>query len=103
LEILCAARQRGHGVLFVTLHLGNWEHGGLLLNQLGIKLTVLTQAEPEGGLTELRIASRRRYGVESLIIGQDSFAFLEVNKQLQAGAALALSLDRPPAQGAVEV
>ena len=103
LEIIQAARRRGHGILFVTLHLGNWEHGGQLLNQLGLPLTVLTQAEPDDGLTALRIASRRRCGVETLIIGQDSFAFIEVIKRLQAGAALALSLDRPPPQGGVAV
>ncbi len=42
LEIIRTARQRGHGTLFITLHLGNWEHGGLLLTQLGIRLTILT-------------------------------------------------------------
>jgi len=103
LDIIRAARQRGRGVLFVTLHLGNWEHGGFLLAQLGIPLTILTQAEPDDGLTELRIALRRRCGVETLIVGQDSFAFLEVIERLQAGSALALSLDRPPARGGVVV
>jgi predicted RND superfamily exporter protein/lauroyl/myristoyl acyltransferase len=103
LEIIRTAQQRGRGILFITLHLGNWEHGGLLLNQLGIPLTVLTQAEPDDGLTDLRIASRRRCGVETLIIGQDSFAFVEVIKRLQEGAALAISLDRPPARGGVPV
>ena len=103
LEIIRTAQQRGCGILFITLHLGNWEHGGLLLNQLGIPLTVLTQAEPDDGLTDLRIALRRRCGVETLIIGQDSFAFVEVIKRLQAGAALAISLDRPPAKGGVPV
>jgi uncharacterized protein len=103
LEIIQTARQRGRGVLFITLHLGNWEHGGLLLNQLGIPLTVLTLAEPDDGLTDLRIALRRRYGVGTLVIGQDSFAFVEVIKRLEAGAALAIALDRPPARGGVTV
>jgi predicted RND superfamily exporter protein/lauroyl/myristoyl acyltransferase len=103
LEIIQAARQRGHGTLFITLHLGNWEHGGLLLNQFGIRLTILTQAEPDDGLTDLRIAARARYGVDTLIIGEDSFAFVEVIKQLQAGADLAVSLDRPPERGGVPV
>ena len=103
LEIIRAARQRGHGVLFITLHLGNWEHGGLLLNELGIRLTVLTLAEPDDGLTRIRIESRRRCGVETLIIGQDNFAFVEVIKQLEAGADLAVSLDRPPPQGGVPI
>ncbi|HEX7577283.1 MAG TPA: MMPL family transporter, partial [Verrucomicrobiae bacterium] len=103
LEIIHAARRRGYGTLFITLHLGNWEHGGLLLNQLGIRLTILTQAEPDDGLTDLRKAARTRYGVDTLIIGDDNFAFVEVIKQLQAGADLAVSLDRPPDRGGVTV
>ncbi len=101
LEIIRTARQRGRGTLFITLHLGNWEHGGLLLTQLGIRLTILTVAEPDDGLTDLRIEARRRCGVETLVIGQDDFAFVEVIQQLQAGANLAISLDRPPEKGGV--
>ena len=103
LEIIQGARRRGRGIIFITLHLGNWEHGGKLLNQFDIPLTILTQAEPDDSLTALRIESRRRCGVETLIIGQDSFAFIEVIKRLQDGAALALALDRPPARGGVAV
>ncbi len=103
LEIIRAARARGRGTLFITLHLGNWEHGGLLLNQHGIRLTILTLAEPDDGLTALRKASRARFGVDTLIIGRDSFAFVEVIKQLQAGADLAISLDRPPEHGGVHI
>jgi lauroyl/myristoyl acyltransferase len=99
LEIIHTARRRGHGALFITLHLGNWEHGGLLLKQLGIKLTILSLAEPDDGLTDLRNAARARYGVDTLIIGEGDFAFVEVIKRLQAGADLALSLDRPPERG----
>ncbi len=103
LEIIHAARRRGRGTLFITLHLGNWEHGGLLLNQLGIRLTILSQAEPDDGLTDLRKAARARYGVDTLIIGDDGFAFVEVIKRLQAGADMAVSLDRPPNRGGVPV
>jgi lauroyl/myristoyl acyltransferase len=103
LEIIHAARRRGRGTLFITLHLGNWEHGGLLLNQLGIRLTILTQAEPDDGLTDMRKAARARYGVDTLIIGDDGFAFVEVIKRLQAGADMAVSLDRPPERGGVAV
>lgn len=99
LEIIHSARRRGRGALFITLHLGNWEHGGLLLKQLGIPLTILSLAEPDDGLTELRNAARARYGVDTLIIGEDDFAFVEVIKRLQAGANLAVSLDRPPDRG----
>ncbi len=103
LDIIRTARQRGYGTLFITLHLGNWEHGGLLLTQLGIRLTILTQAEPDDGLTDLRIAARACYGVDTLIIGEGSFAFVEVIKQLQDGADLAISLDRPPERSGVPI
>ncbi|MGA2245263.1 MAG: lysophospholipid acyltransferase family protein [Verrucomicrobiota bacterium] len=103
LEIIHTARRRGRGTLFITLHLGNWEHGGLLLKQLGIRLTVLTQPEPDDGLTDIRTAARARYGVDTLIIGDDGFAFVEVIKRLQAGADMAVSLDRPPDRGGVPV
>jgi predicted exporter/lauroyl/myristoyl acyltransferase len=103
LDIIKTASKRGRGVLFITLHLGNWEHGGLLLSQLGMPLTVLTLAEPDDGLTALRVTLRRRCGVETLMIGQDSFAFIEVIKKLQTGAALAISLDRPPPRGGVPI
>ena len=95
-EIIRAACKRGRGVLFLTPHLGNWEHGGLLLAQMGIKLTVLTQPEPEDSLTDLRSASRARWGMETLIVGRDAFALVEVIKRLQDGAALAITIDRPP-------
>ena len=98
-----SAYRRGRGVLFVVLHVGNWEHGGLLLANMGIKLTVLTQAEPEAGLTELRSASRARWGIDTLIVGRDQFAFVEVIKRLQNGAALALSIDRAAGRGSVLV
>ncbi len=103
LEIIRTARARGRGVMFITLHLGNWEHGGLLLHQLEIPLTVLTLAEPDDGLTDLRIELRRRCGVGTLVIGQDSFAFVEVIKRLQAGEALAISLDRPVERGGAPI
>jgi predicted RND superfamily exporter protein/lauroyl/myristoyl acyltransferase len=99
LEIIRAAQKRGRGIVFITLHLGNWEHGGLLLKQLGFQLTILSLAEPDDGLTELRNQARARYGVNTLIIGEGDFAFVEVIKQLQSGANLALSLDRPPERG----
>jgi lauroyl/myristoyl acyltransferase len=97
-----AARERNVGMLLVTAHLGNWEFGAPFLIERGVKLLVLTQAEPKG-LTEIRQASRARWGIETLVIGTDAFAFLEVIKRLQDGAAVALLIDRPPPATAVTV
>jgi len=94
---------RGKGVLLVTPHLGNWEFGGAFLVQHNIKLLVLTQPEPDAKLTELRQASRAQWGVETLVVGEDAFAFVEIIKRLQSGAMVALLVDRPPAQTEVPV
>jgi lauroyl/myristoyl acyltransferase len=102
-EIFAAAHARGKGVLLVTPHLGNWEFGGAFLAQRGYQLLVLTQAEPEQRLTELRQKSRARRGIETLVVGQDAFAFVEIIKRLQDGATVALLVDRPPAPTAVSV
>jgi KDO2-lipid IV(A) lauroyltransferase len=97
------AQARGRGVLLVTVHLGNWELGAPLLASKGVKLLVITQAEPGRGFTELRKELRGRWGIETLVIRQDLFAFVEVINRLQAGATIALLIDRPPEPSAVQV
>jgi KDO2-lipid IV(A) lauroyltransferase len=102
-ERFLACQTQGQGVLLVMTHLGNWEIGAPLLARRGVRLLVLTQAEPGNGLTELRIASRAKWGIETLVVGNDSFAFVEVIKRLQEGATVALLIDRPTAPTAVRV
>jgi KDO2-lipid IV(A) lauroyltransferase len=102
-EHFTAAHARGKGVLLVTPHLGNWEFGGAFLVEHGYKLLVLTQPEPDPKLTELRQRSRSLRGVETLVVGEDAFAFIEIIKRLQAGATVALLVDRPPEKTAVNV
>ena len=97
------ARQRRRGVLLLTPHLGNWEIGGPLLVQRGVKLITITQAEPGQGFTELRRQSRARWGIETIVVGDDGFAFVEIIKRLQDGATVALLIDRPPSVKAATV
>lgn len=102
-EILEAARAPGRGVLLVTPHLGNWELGGAFMVQHGYELVVLTQDEPDPRLTALRQAARTRRGIETLVVGGDAFAFVEIIRRLQQGAIVALLVDRPPAPTAVKI
>jgi len=102
-DLFASAQARGRGVLMLTPHLGNWELGGPLLTSRGVRLLVLTQPEPGSGLTELRRASRARWGIETLVVRQDAFAFVEVIQRLQEGATVALLIDRPPSPTAVTV
>ncbi len=98
-----AARSRGKGVLLITPHVGNWEFGAPFLRRRGISLQVITQAEPQDSLTDLRKASRARWGIETLVIGENPFAFVEVIRRLEQGVTVALLVDRPPAASAVTV
>ena len=102
-EHFTTAHERGKGVLLLTAHLGNWEFGAPLLVSRGIRLYVITLAEPGEAFTALRQASRSRRGIETLVIGNDPFAFVEIIKKLQAGATIALLMDRPPVASAVTV
>lgn len=94
-EALQFAHARGTGVLLVTIHLGNWELGSDAIKSKGMDLVVLSNPEPDPRLTEMREAARRRMGIETIIVGDDPFAFVEVIKRLREGAAVALLLDRP--------
>jgi predicted RND superfamily exporter protein/lauroyl/myristoyl acyltransferase len=102
-EQFAQAQAQGHGVLLLTPHLGNWEFGGPVLAEHGVRLLVVTQPEPGTGFTQLRQASRARWNIDTLVIGDDPFAFMEIIRRLQAGAVIALLVDRPPPATAVNV
>lgn len=102
-EHFVAAREQGRGILLVTPHLGNWEFGGPLMSRKGVTLQVISLAEPGQGFTELRRASRARWKIETLVIRDDPFAFLEIIRRLESGATVALLVDRPPPATAVTV
>jgi lauroyl/myristoyl acyltransferase len=102
-EHFVTAQAPGNGVLLLTPHLGNWEFGGPLLTKKGVGLQVITLAEPGGDFTEMRQASRARWNIETLVIGSDPMAFLEVIRRLEKGATVALLVDRPPPPTAVMV
>jgi lauroyl/myristoyl acyltransferase len=97
------ARARNRGVLLLTPHLGNWEFGGPMMTRRGVSLQVLTLAEPGRGFTELRQASRARWQIETLVVGDNPLAFVEIIQRLEAGATVALLIDRPPPPSAVTV
>ena len=102
-ELLQKAIAQKRGVLIVTPHLGNWEFGSPMLTERGIPLLVVSLVEPSRGLTELRAAARAGQGVETLVIGNDPFAAVEIIRRLEAGAVVALLVDRPIGSSATTV
>lgn len=97
------AQQRQRGILFVTIHLGNWEFGAPLLTQRGVRLQVITLAEPDQSLTDLRQRARQRWGIETLALSDDPFAAVEIIRRLEANNSVAMLMDRPPPSTAVTV
>src|SRR2546421_639985 len=102
-EHFLAAQERQKGVLLLTPHLGDWEFGGPWLARRGVSLQVITLAEPGDDFTKLRQASRARWNIETIVIRDDPFAFVEVIRRLESGATVALLIDRPPPPTATTV
>jgi lauroyl/myristoyl acyltransferase len=102
-ERIEAARTGGRGALLLTPHLGNWELGAPWLARRGIDLHVVTLREPAAGLTELRQRARARHGIQTHVVGQHPFAFVEMVNLLTAGQVVALLVDRPSPASAVSV
>lgn len=94
-EHLQRARDGGKGCLLVTGHLGFFELGGLVMAQLGFPMTALTLPEPTTALTEWRADFRARWGVKTIVVGNDSFSVLDIVRSLQNGAFVASLADRP--------
>ncbi len=77
-ELLAQAQEQKRGVLILTCHLGNWEFGGPWLAKRGVTLQVVTLAEPGQNFTKLRQESRARWKIDTLVIGEDPLAFIEI-------------------------
>ncbi|HYE30417.1 MAG TPA: lysophospholipid acyltransferase family protein [Methylomirabilota bacterium] len=90
------AYARGKGLIIVTPHLGNWEFGAPLITRRKIKLQVISFTEPDERLGSLRQKGRERWGVETVFIGDNPFAFVQVIQHLERGGVVALLMDRPP-------
>jgi lauroyl/myristoyl acyltransferase len=92
-----------NGTLLVTPHLGNWEIGGALLAAYNVRFVAVTQAEPSSAFTGARMQARAQRGIETVVVGQDAFSFLELIRKLQSGATVAMLIDRPGPASSVQV
>jgi lauroyl/myristoyl acyltransferase len=95
IEHIETARAMGKGCLFVTGHLGFFELGGLVMSRMGYPITALTLPEPTSDLTQWRADFRRRWGVETVVVGGDAFSAVEITRSLRGGSMVALLCDRP--------
>lgn len=89
------ALNRGRGVILVTAHLGNWELGGTLLALDGWPINVVTLEEPTGELTRTRDAYRKRLGIRTITVGDNTFSFVEMIAALRRNEIVCMLVDRP--------
>jgi lauroyl/myristoyl acyltransferase len=102
-EFLEAGRQRGKGTLLLTGHLGAWELGGMVLAAAGFPVSVVTLEEPTPELDAWRRKYRARFGIRTITVGSDKFAFLEIMQALRRNELVAMLVDRPYLNSGVEV
>lgn len=102
-EYLQSVQARGQGALMVTGHLGFFELGGLVMSELGFPVTALTLPEPTNELTKWRTDFRARWGVKTIVIGNDAFSVVNIVRELNEGAFIATLIDRPYDGSGVEV
>jgi lauroyl/myristoyl acyltransferase len=102
-ENLKKAHDAGKGCFIVMPHLSFFELGGYIMDKLGFRTTALSYPEPSHELGRWRAMYRQRWGVDTLEIGEDEFAFLAVLKELRKGRFVAALVDRPAAAHALPI
>ena len=102
-QFLEAARRNGRGTLLITGHLGAWELGGMVLAADGFPVNVVTMAEPTSELNEWRQKYRQRFGIKTVTVGADKFAFIEIIQALRRNELVAMLVDRPYLNSGIEV
>ena len=87
----------GHGAILMSIHLGNWELGGLGLAERGYRMNVLTFREPDEKVNRQREELRRQRGINFIYVDRDStspFAIVEAVNALNRNEVLAVLGDR---------
>ena len=95
LEHLRSACADGHGAILATGHYSFFEYGILILGQMGFPVSVITHAEPSPALSRWRAAYRKRWGAETIELGNDAFSSLRAVEAINQGRLTAMLVDRP--------
>ncbi|MEA2625694.1 MAG: hypothetical protein QOD06_1739 [Candidatus Binatota bacterium] len=99
------ALRRGHGVILVTAHLGNWDVSARALQSAGQPVNLVMARETNETAQEFAVGSRHDQGLH--VISSDSSVFSAFNmiRALRRNEILAMQLDRgawsPTAPGAI--
>ena len=96
---LDAARAE-RGIVFVTMHFGNWDLGAAALAEHGVPVSVVADTFVDPRLNELVLGSRRALGMEILPAERMGPSILRALKRRDVVAML---IDVPPQDGGVRV
>jgi KDO2-lipid IV(A) lauroyltransferase len=87
----------GHGAILLSIHLGNWELGGLGLAERGYRMNILTFREPDEQVNLQREKIRRERGVNFIYVDREAtspLAMVEAVSALNRNEVLAILGDR---------
>ena len=96
-EPLDDALAAGKGAILISIHLGNWELGGLGLAEKGYRMNVLTFREPDEKVNLQREAIRRERGINFIYVDREAsspLAIVEAVSALNRNEVLAILGDR---------
>lgn len=99
MEHIHAALALGNGVIVLTVHIGNWELGGMVAGKQGIKTNVVTAHEGVLEIDAIKERYRKGHNVNTLIIGDSPFSTIELLSALKRNELLAMLVDRSGASG----
>jgi lauroyl/myristoyl acyltransferase len=94
------AMREGRGVIFVLMHFGNWDMGGPALAERGYKVNVIAQTFEHDRLNEAVVAARQIRGMNVI---PAEHAAMGIVRALRRNEILGILIDRPMAEGGVEV
>jgi Kdo2-lipid IVA lauroyltransferase/acyltransferase len=87
----------GHGAILISIHLGNWELGGLELAEKGYRMNILTFREPDQKVNQQRETIRRERGINFIYVDREatsSLAIVEAVSALNRNEVVAILGDR---------
>src|SRR3984893_17711370 len=82
---------------------GLGDSGGWFFPRDGFPVNVVTMAEPTSELNQWRQKYRQRFGIKSVTVGADKFAFVEIIQALRRNELVAMLVDRPYLNSGTEV
>jgi len=94
------AERRGNGIVFMTMHFGNWDLGAAILVLNGFALSAIADEFPNPRVNRLVMGSRRHLGMNIIPVGRMGPGIL---RALRNDDVVALLVDVPQAEGGVDV